>query len=307
MRGLSILVLAVAVCSVAAASARAANIASLGERASQPLSGFWTPARMRDAIRNSSTPQRAVLAARSATPAPTHLPGLKAVGRVFSTLPDGSGYSCTGTLVDSANRSLVWTAGHCLHRGRGSAFHTNVVFVPGYQPAATGNSAPYGIWPAAWIATTGSWLQRGYVGPDFTGGWDVPQFDAGVAVLARDPAGRTLTDALGVSQHIAFSTRVRRPVRVLGYPAHAPYTGEQMMQCGPQRAIRKPWAKRLRRVRCPLNHGMSGGPAITRMDPAGVGVVVGPISAFDRRHGLYFSDNRGELRLLYRTYTAHPN
>jgi V8-like Glu-specific endopeptidase len=293
--------------SLAAAAQPAAAHDAVTANASEAAREYWTAARMRDAIRNSSPPRVAAIAASRATPAPTQLPGLRAIGRVFSVLPDGSNYSCTGTLVDSVNRSLVWTAGHCLHRGRGSVFHTNVVFVPGYQPPATGNFAPYGIWPAAWIAATGSWIRRGFVGPDGTGSWDIPRFDAGVLVLSRDAAGRTLTDALGVSQHIAFRGRVRRSVRLIGYPTHAPYAGEQMMQCGPARARRRPWARKLRRIPCRLNHGMSGGPALMRMDATGIGVVVGPITAFDLRHGLYFSDNRGELRRLYETYTAHPN
>jgi V8-like Glu-specific endopeptidase len=268
---------------------------------------YWTQARMREAIANSTPSAVTATASRRPRPAPTHLLGMRTIGRVFSVLPDGTGYACTGTLVDSANRSLVWTAGHCLHRGRRAGFHTKVVFVPGYQAAATGNSAPYGVWPASLVAVTGSWIAKGYTGPDFGGSWRTPQFDGGALVLARDAAGRTLTDALGVSQHIAFSRRVRGRVRMIGYPAHAPYTGEQLMQCGPQRAHRRRWAPRLYRVSCPLNHGMSGGPTIARMDSLGVGVVLGPITAFDGRRGLFFSENRGELRLLYRTYTGHPN
>jgi hypothetical protein len=130
-----------------------------------PVADYWTPERMREAIHNSgdeaSAPVAQVAAHRRAGPAAAQLPGMKAIGRVFATKPDGTGWSCSGTLVDSRNRSVVWTAGHCIHPGRGGAFYTNLAFAPGYRPQSTGNPAPYGIWPAAASAATGSWTRRG--------------------------------------------------------------------------------------------------------------------------------------------------
>ena len=63
-------------------------------------------------------------------------------GKVFFT-DDGVNYVCSGTAIASTNKSVVWTAGHCVHDGPGS-FHTNWVFVPAYRD----NVRPYGTWAA---------------------------------------------------------------------------------------------------------------------------------------------------------------
>ena len=185
----------------AEAGAPVSTDGSAGER--QPAAAYWTPARMREAIRDASRSQpravTSVAAARGPRPAPSHLPGMKAIGRVFGLKPDGQPWSCTGTLVDSHNRSVVWTAGHCVHTGRGGGFHTNVVFAPGYQPQATGNPTPYGIWPASRVAVTGSWARRGVSVSGDPRVWRTAQYDIGALVLVRDLLGRPATDAVGAA------------------------------------------------------------------------------------------------------------
>lgn len=52
-------------------------------------------------------------------------------------------YGCSGTLVNSDNKSVVWTAAHCVY-GDG-AYFTNMVFIPGYEEGRQ----PYGQWEAA--------------------------------------------------------------------------------------------------------------------------------------------------------------
>ena len=50
---------------------------------------------------------------------------------MFFTL-GGNDYVCSGTALLSGNKSVVWTAGHCVNEGPGE-FATNWEFVPGLQ------------------------------------------------------------------------------------------------------------------------------------------------------------------------------
>jgi hypothetical protein len=70
----------------------------------------------------------------------------KMVGRVFYNYK-GFLWTCSGTAVNSANSSLVWTAAHCLSPGHGKGWHTNWVFIPGYGLDGF-QSKSYGIFPA---------------------------------------------------------------------------------------------------------------------------------------------------------------
>ena len=75
-------------------------------------------------------------------------PGVRAHGKVFFTVKGGTDpgdFVCSGTAVNSRNRSVVWTAGHCVYDAElGGGKSVNFSFVPAY---ANGN-APYGEWPA---------------------------------------------------------------------------------------------------------------------------------------------------------------
>src|SRR5215218_7992696 len=108
-------------------------------------------------------------------------------GKVFFTL-GGNDYVCSGTALLSGNKSVVWTAGHCVNEGPG-AFATNWEFVPAYKDGA----APLGAYVAENLFTTSAWGNSG----DFS-------YDLGAAVVA--PAGGTaLTDRVG-GRGIAFNS-----------------------------------------------------------------------------------------------------
>ncbi len=276
----------------------------------------WTPARMRRAVAAS-----AVVAAQrpgrrrrrphwtrldpSAKLVSADLPGTRTIGRLFSKRPDGTDWACSATLVDSANRSVVWTAGHCVHSGRGGAPHTNLVFVPAFRPAAAGGPAPFGIWPAThWGAAT-SWALEG----------DASHFrrDFGAVVLARDGLGRTLTDVLGVAQHIAFARRAPTRIAPFGYPALPPFNGESLHLCGPNRLGR---ATRVggagadpMGVSCNQTAGASGGPWLTGRDRAtGIGTVVSVTSVKQiGRTRLYGPLQNSVAREVHKVLGGIPN
>ncbi len=186
---------------------------------------FWTPARMRsaqplDLIKVLPSQLRTVAKGR-----PVQIQSIpnggaawtgggavtKTAGRVFFTY-QGRTASCSGDAVTSANKSTVITAGHCVKLG--GAFHTNWVFVPGYN---NGN-APYGTWTARSTKATPQWVASEDI-----------NYDVGAAVV-NQLNGQSLTDVVG-SQGIAFNQARGQNMYSFGYPAEAPYDGTKLIYC----------------------------------------------------------------------------
>ena len=133
-------------------------------------------------------------------------------GKVFFTL-GGNDYVCSGTALLSGNKSVVWTAGHCVNEGPG-AFATNWQFVPAYKDG----SAPLGVYVAEDLYSPTAWVNSG----DFS-------YDLGAAVVG--PAGGTaLTDRVG-GRGIAFNYSRSQNFQSYGYPAAPPFTGERLWRC----------------------------------------------------------------------------
>ncbi|MCL4286515.1 MAG: peptidase [Thermoleophilia bacterium] len=143
---------------------------------------------------------------------------VRAHGKVFFTVTKGNApgdYVCSGTAVNSRNRSLVWTAGHCVfdHHDRGGRV-VNFAFVPAYDRGET----PYGTWPARKLATTGRWRRDGNL-----------RFDVGAAIVRRRD-GIALQAVVG-ARGIGFDQPRRRDYSVFGYPAIDPFDGEREYRC----------------------------------------------------------------------------
>jgi V8-like Glu-specific endopeptidase len=284
-----------------------------GAQASIASAGTWTAERMRRAearVAQSRQPRRKrrrlwTRLNPTAKLVTTDLPGTRTVGRLFSKKPDGTDWVCSATLVDSANRSVVWTAGHCVHTGRGGAPHTNFAFVPGYRPQTAGGPAPFGVWPATYWGTSTSWTVEG----------DANHFrrDFGGVVLAKDGLGRPLTDVLGAAQHIAFARKAPTKVATFGYPALAPFNGESIYQCGPNRLGRTarvggagpdPLG-----ISCSQTAGASGGPWLrerVRATNIGTLVSVTSVKAFGRSR-LYGPVLNSVARRVYGVLSNTPN
>jgi V8-like Glu-specific endopeptidase len=135
----------------------------------------------------------------------------KTAGRVFFTF-QGRTASCSGDAVTSANKSTVVTAGHCVKLE--GAFHTNWVFVPGYD---NGN-APFGTWTARATTATPQWVATEDI-----------NYDVGIGVV-NQLNGQSLTDVVG-AQGIAFNQARGQNMYAFGYPAAAPYDGTKLIYC----------------------------------------------------------------------------
>ncbi|GAA3616936.1 peptidase [Nonomuraea rosea] len=164
---------------------------------------------------------------------------VRTTGRVFFTT-QGRNASCSGSAVTSANKSVVLTAGHCVKLN--GAFHTNWVFVPGYN---AGNR-PFGTWAATRLLTTPQWNASEDIG-----------FDVAAAVVAP-LQGKTLVDAVG-GQGVAFNQQRRQQMYAFGYPAAAPYDGSKLIYCS-GRAFDDFLLTDDLGLTCNMTGGSSGGP-----------------------------------------------
>jgi hypothetical protein len=151
-----------------------------------------------------------VAAAYTSYPYSTH-------GKVFFRDPStGYNYVCSGTAAASANRSVVWTAGHCLHGGGSNGkWMTNWVFVPAYRDG----DKPLGMWTATQLFAPSGWVEKGDFG-----------FDLGAAVVAPNGNGVPLADVAG-TRGIAFNQLVAQLYVAYGYPAASPFTGGRLHYC----------------------------------------------------------------------------
>ncbi|TNY38190.1 trypsin-like serine peptidase [Thermomonospora catenispora] len=228
----------------------------------QKVRAFWTRERMLSAtpmerLLNPTSAQRRTLS-RAQGPglvAPLAFPYgggtwtgggqvVRTTGRVFFTY-QGRTASCSGSAVISQNRSTVITAGHCVKLD--GAWHTNWVFVPGYD---NGN-APYGTWTARQTLATAQWAASENI-----------TYDVGAAVL-NPLNGQYLTDVVG-GQAIGFNQSRTQPMYAFGYPAAAPYDGSTLTYCSGTTSSSLLYGSI--GLVCDMTGGSSGGPWFSGFD-----------------------------------------
>ncbi|MGH2712007.1 MAG: trypsin-like serine peptidase [Actinomycetota bacterium] len=173
-------------------------------------------------------------------------------GRLFGISRNGIPYSCSATAVSSQNRSVVWTAGHCVYLVEEGGLSSSVEFVPGY---ANGN-APYGEWPAteAWMPT--GWVQL-----------QSPSYDMAALIVMEDQNSMRLEDVVG-GRGIAWNVARNLQFDAFGYPASPPFDGESLFVCDSQYGLEDPFVltspPRTTAIGCDMEAGSSGGGWIIR-------------------------------------------
>lgn len=181
----------------------------------------------------------------------------RTVGKVFFTL-GRTDYVCSGSSVASANDSLVLTAGHCLHSGKGGSrgFATKFMFVPGYDGTASATSVrePFGRYVYAKLFTTSQWANSG----DFT-------YDVGFATVGTTTSGQ-LEDAVGGYGLKVGRTPYGTQTTSWGYPAAGKYDGRTLKSCSGA-TIDDP-SYDTQGIVCDLTGGSSGGPWLLTGDYA---------------------------------------
>ncbi|WP_433338103.1 trypsin-like serine peptidase [Spirillospora sp. CA-294931] len=164
--------------------------------------------------------------------------GERVHGKVFYT-KNGRDTWCSASSVTAANKSLVWTASHCV------GGTTNVMYAPAYNSDG-GGGAPYGRWPARKVATSGN--------------------DHAVVVV-HPLNGQSLQDVVGANG-IRFNGPIDRRTTIWGYPAARVWTGRDLTYCDQPTSP----SGSSTRTACDTEGGSSGGGYITGTStPTGLG------------------------------------
>ncbi|MFH8366524.1 trypsin-like serine peptidase [Streptomyces sp. NPDC018031] len=194
-------------------------------------------------------------------------------GKVFFDGPDGS-MVCSATVVQDpahpGKSNLVWTAGHCVHAGKGGGWYKNLAFVPSYNDAGKSAAeletatreelAPKGVWWADWAQTSSQWIDTGAS----VGGQGAPYDFAVLHVKPEGGSGKSLEETVGGALPVEFNAPQVKDIANItatGYPAAPPFDGQMMHQCTdkPGRLSLDSAQPTMYRIGCRMTAGSSGG------------------------------------------------
>jgi hypothetical protein len=244
----------------------AAGIASLRERGPRLSVPGVAPARASDATAEANAARRVRRKRRVRQNglwrgAYNANPNLQ-VGRLFFDDRPGPGENwthCSATAVNSENRSLVATAGHCVYDVFTGTWSENIMFCPGYE-----RGCKLGVWHARTAFTTNAWFAAADANEDMA------------VVLVSPNSSGYLVDVVG-GQGITFNADVGFARHAFGYPASDSrwpayrYSGEDLVYCPGTDS----YASGSIVIRCTMTGGSSGGPWISGFDSSGLGYVNG--------------------------------
>ena len=167
-------------------------------------------------------------------------------GKVFGRIPGVGGYTCSASVVHAKNRSVLFTAGHCVMDPREGSFARKLVFVPAYDRG----SRPFGRWSWDVIFVDRRWARRANINYDYA------------AVVMRRSRGRRVERAVG-SLGFAFNIPAKRQhYRPVGYPFNK-FDTEVMWECGSRYGGRDPFYRKPGPapigIGCDMLGGASGG------------------------------------------------
>jgi hypothetical protein len=124
------------------------------------------------------------------------------IGKLFFTIPGQGDFVCSGASINSTNKSVVWTTGHCLYTP-GIGYHANILFAPARRAGVN----PYGTWPGVAVATTNGWANS-----------SLREFDLGALVVSLGGASNLrIGDAIGFLGFTANASR-QQHWHIHGYP-----------------------------------------------------------------------------------------
>lgn len=198
-----------------------------GAAQERAIAAYWTAKRMRrarplEAVRVDGRDARLRLRERAVRNHPAGFesgpvpdPGVypnRVHGKVFGRMRGLGAYTCSGTVVEAANRSTMVTAGHCVTDPEYDTAR-KLVFVPGYDQGMR----PFGTWVFDRIVSQRAWRRNANFNFDF-------------AALEMSPVGGVaLQDAVGAIPVAPFLP-VEQTYVATGYPANRRDT-EMMWRC----------------------------------------------------------------------------
>ena len=200
------------------------------------------------------------------------------IGKLWFDTKRGPGESwnhCSATAINSENKSLVLTAGHCVFNpdpdknglvdSTNKYWYENVQFCPGYEFGCN-----LGVWYARQLYTTQTW----FYGSPTTRYYDWTD-DIGIVLMSPNPTKGLLVNAVG-GQGIQFNIATGLQRTSFGYPitdSRFPgytYSGEDMMYCPGRDAY--DGAGHIV-INCTMTGGASGGPWIIKPTTDWLGTV----------------------------------
>ncbi|MBB4895711.1 V8-like Glu-specific endopeptidase [Streptomyces olivoverticillatus] len=210
---------------------------------------------------------RSRIAAPAGTPQGVYGDGIPMVGTFFSSAgPAGATY-CTASVVQSAGRNLVLTAGHC---AKSMADGGQRIFVPQYRKGKDAANQPYGVFP----------VDKVFVDPRYTKNSTGPDsnLDFAFARVGVNAQGAKVEDRTG-GLRLTSTPRWTSTVNVLGYPgSHNP--DQRAIGCTVP-TTRLPGYRQMQMKCGGYYGGVSGSPWITNYDAkSGTGDVVGNVGGW---------------------------
>ncbi|MBD0695329.1 trypsin-like serine peptidase [Streptomyces sp. CBMA123] len=182
------------------------------------LGAYWTPARMAAALPADTTSPALTAPPTADGPRPGEFippsrsfDGIPQAGAFFWTDVNGTGRTCSASVVHSPDHDLVLSAGHCLKGYAGPSPRRNLGFVPQYHDGLK----PFGVFP---VKADGIYLAQEYYDRGEHAG---AAYDFGFAVTEPNQDGRPLEDATGAVRLLTDTGYVHAPVRMIGYPGGA--------------------------------------------------------------------------------------
>lgn len=173
----------------------------------------------------------------------------RVVGKVFYRGSDGIDYVCSGSAVNSANKNMVFTAGHCVHGGPGQSWASNWQFVPYYDHG----SRPYGTWWAETLVAFNGWINDGNFG-----------YDVGIVITSPNSSGELVNAVGGLG--IQWNYAKDRAMTAMGYPAAGSFDGQWQYYCSATTSQRSIFITDQIKMPCNMTGGSSGGPWIFGKD-----------------------------------------
>ncbi|MFB8175358.1 FG-GAP-like repeat-containing protein [Streptomyces sp. NPDC055966] len=248
-------------------------------REARDAARFWTARRMADApplddARTAPTGPGAAAAA-AGRPQGTLFPGSPLVGTFFgSDGPSGTTWHCTGSVMDTAARSIVLTAAHC-----GLSMRGDYLFVPKFVKGAGPDQQPYGIFHIQHLFTDPRYV------PDqgsTTTKKPVSDLDTAFARVSANQRGQSLQDAVGGG--LTFTPApgyTNRNVTVVGYPSYGHNSAGQAVKCTVP-TTQLPGYRQMSMTCGGYYGGVSGSPWITDYDDnARTGHVIGDLGGYN--------------------------
>ncbi|MCJ0871801.1 serine protease [Streptomyces sp. AP-93] len=241
---------------------------------------FWTAERMaaavpvddargRGTVGGPAGPQnRTLSAAPSGTPSGTYFDGMPMVGTFFyqASKVGNADTSCTGSVVRSAGKKMVLTAGHCADDMAEPANHA--IFVPQYRHGKAAGAQPFGIFP---VKANGV-----YTDPRYESNSKAAISDLDVAFALVEPNARGSVENVTGALTFTPGSSYQHDVTVVGYPsASSVNKGHKAIRCDVP-TTRLGGFRQMQMLCKGFYGGVSGGPWIKDYNAAArTGKVVG--------------------------------